>query len=110
MIFRIMRRSWISIINSLKMLKQGRIVSAYALDGNGLAAAVSKMAFGNHKECQDRCTGSKGDLFSRFRKHRSREYRQIKVAELTIAGVVVGEVEDDAVLSYGDVKLQWKGL
>ena len=39
-----------------------------------------------------------------------------KVAELTIAGVVVGEVEDDAVLSYGDVKVTmeealtaWKG-
>ena len=30
-------------------VKAGRIVSAYALDGNGLAAAVSKMAFGNHK-------------------------------------------------------------
>ena len=38
------------------------------------------------------------------------------MAELTIAGVVVGEVEDDAVLSYGDVKVTmeealtaWKG-
>ena len=30
-------------------VKAGRIVSAYALDGNGLAAALSKMAFGNHK-------------------------------------------------------------
>ena len=38
------------------------------------------------------------------------------MAELTIAGIVVGEVEDDAVLSYGDVKVTmeealtaWKG-
>ena len=30
-----------------EMIQQGAIVSAYALDGKGLAAAVSKMAFGN---------------------------------------------------------------
>ena len=29
------------------LIQQGVIVSAYALDGKGLAAAVSKMAFGN---------------------------------------------------------------
>ena len=28
-------------------VKAGKIISAYALDGKGLAAAVSKMAFGN---------------------------------------------------------------
>ena len=30
-----------------KLIQDGAIVSAYALDGKGLAAAVSKMAFGN---------------------------------------------------------------
>ncbi|MDD6504968.1 MAG: phosphoribosylformylglycinamidine synthase subunit PurQ, partial [Lachnospiraceae bacterium] len=30
-----------------EMIQQGAIVAAYALDGKGLAAAVSKMAFGN---------------------------------------------------------------
>ena len=29
------------------LMKKGIIVSAYALDSNGLAAALSKMAFGN---------------------------------------------------------------
>ena len=29
------------------LIQDGAIVSAYALDGKGLAAAVSKMAFGN---------------------------------------------------------------
>ena len=28
-------------------IKAGRIISAYAVEGNGLAEAVSKMAFGN---------------------------------------------------------------
>ncbi len=45
MICRIMIRSWISIGKFLEDVKAGRIVSAYALDGNGLAAALSKMAF-----------------------------------------------------------------
>ncbi len=31
-----------------ELIQQGAIVSAYALDGKGIAAAVSKMAFGNH--------------------------------------------------------------
>ena len=30
-----------------ELIGKGAVVSAYALDGKGLAAAVSKMAFGN---------------------------------------------------------------
>ena len=30
-----------------KISRQARIISAYAVEGNGLAEAVSKMAFGN---------------------------------------------------------------
>ena len=94
----------------------GRIVSAYALDGNGLAAAVSKMAFGNHKGVKIDAQVAKEDLFAADFGSIVAEVPADKVAELTIAGVVVGEVEDDAVLSYGDVKVTmeealtaWKG-
>ena len=45
-------------------VKAGRIVSAYALDGNGLAAAVSKMAFGNHKGVKIDAQVAKEDLFA----------------------------------------------
>lgn len=73
MICRIMRRSWISIIKFFEDVKAGRIVSAYALDGNGLAAALSKMAFGNHKGVKiDAQVAKEEPLCSRFRKHRSR--------------------------------------
>ena len=97
-------------------VKAGRIVSAYALDGNGLAAAVSKMAFGNHKGVKIDAQVAKEDLFVADFGSIVAEVPADKVAELTIAGVVVGEVEDDAVLSYGDVKVTmeealtaWKG-
>jgi len=95
-------------------VKAGRIVSAYALDGNGLAAAVSKMAFGNHKGVKIDAQVAKEDLFAADFGSIVAEVPADKVAELTIAGV--GEVEDDAVLSYGDVKVTmeealtaWKG-
>ena len=97
-------------------VKAGRIVSAYALDGNGLAAAVSKMAFGNHKGVKIDAQVAKEDLFAADFGSIVEEVPADKVAELTIAGVVIGEVEDDAVLSYGDVKVTmeealtaWKG-
>ena len=97
-------------------VKAGRIVSAYALDGNGLAAAVSKMAFGNHKGVKIDAQVAKEDLFAADFGSIVAEVPADKVAELTIAGVVIGEVEDDAVLSYGDVKVTmeealtaWKG-
>ena len=97
-------------------VKAGRIVSAYALDGNGLAAALIKMAFGNHKGVKIDAQVAKEDLFAADFGSIVAEVPADKVAELTIAGVVVGEVEDDAVLSYGDVKVTmeealtaWKG-
>ena len=97
-------------------VKAGRIVSAYALDGNGLAAAVSKMAFGNHKGVKIDAQVAKEDLFAADFGSIVAEVPADKVAELMIAGVVIGEVEDDAVLSYGDVKVTmeealtaWKG-
>ena len=97
-------------------VKAGRIVSAYALDGNGLAAALSKMAFGNHQGVKIDAQVAKEDLFAADFGSIVAEVPADKVAELTIAGVVVGEVEDDAVLSYGDVKVTmeealtaWKG-
>ena len=97
-------------------VKAGRIVSAYALDGNGLAAALSKMAFGNHKGVKIDAQVAKEALFAADFGSIVAEVPADKVAELTIAGVVVGEVEDDAVLSYGDVKVTmeealtaWKG-
>ena len=74
------------------------------------------MAFGNHKGVKIDAQVAKEDLFVADFGSIVAEVPADKVAELTIAGVVVGEVEDDAVLSYGDVKVTmeealtaWKG-
>ena len=74
------------------------------------------MAFGNHKGVKIDAQVAKEDLFAADFGSIVAEVPADKVAELTIAGVVVGEVEDDAVLSYGDVKVTmeealtaWKG-
>ena len=44
-------------------VKAGRILSAYALDGSGLAAAVSKMSFGNRLGVKIEANVDKRDLF-----------------------------------------------
>ena len=35
------------MISCIEDIQAGRVISAYALDRHGIAAAVSKMAFGN---------------------------------------------------------------
>ncbi len=59
-------------------IKAGRIISAYAVDGNGLAEAVSKMAFGNklgvkiehNVDPRDLFAPGFGDIVARFRTER----------------------------------------
>ena len=65
MIFRIMSRSWIGMRNFIEDIKAGRIVSAYAVDGHGLAEAVSKMAFGNQLGVKIEHNVDPRDLFAR---------------------------------------------
>ncbi len=66
-------------------VKAGRIVSAYALDGNGLAAAVSKMAFGNGMGVKIEHNLEPRDFFAAaFRKISWQKFRQIKWQSFTI--------------------------
>ncbi|MCD8347072.1 MAG: phosphoribosylformylglycinamidine synthase [Lachnospiraceae bacterium] len=83
----------------------GRIVSAYALDGNGLVAALSKMAFGNgcsfriehNVDARDLFTAGFGDIVA--------EVVDGGVGNLAISYTVVGEVTDTGVFEYRDVKI-----
>ena len=83
----------------------GKIVSAYALDRHGIAAAVSKMAFGNRMgvkiehnvDARDLFTPAFGDIIA--------EVPAEKVSELGITYTVIGEVTDDAAISYCDMKI-----
>ncbi len=97
-------------------MQAGRIVSAYALDRHGIAAAVSKMAFGNalgvkiehNLDPRDFFAPGFGDLLC--------EVADGKVGELASSYTLVGEVTNDGNFSYGNAVISeaealeaWKG-
>ena len=97
-------------------VKAGKIVSAYALDGKGLAAAVSKMAFGNALGVKLEHNVAPEDLFAAEFGDIVAEVPAEKVGQLSITYTVVGEVTDRAALEYSSVSIPldealaaWKG-
>ena len=86
-------------------VQAGRILSAYALDRHGIAAAVSKMAFGNQKGVKIEHNVDERDLFSPGFGDIICEVADGKVGELAITYTVIGEVTDTACLEYKDVKI-----
>ena len=97
-------------------VKAGKIVSAYALDGKGLAAAVSKMAFGNGLGVKLEHNVAPEDLFAAEFGDIVAEVPAEKVGQLSITYTVVGEVTDRAALEYSSVSIPldealaaWKG-
>ncbi|BDF33594.1 phosphoribosylformylglycinamidine synthase [Lachnospiraceae bacterium] len=86
-------------------IRSGRIVSAYALDRHGIAAAVSKMAFGNGMGVKIEHNVDARDLFAPAFGDIVAEVPADKVGELGITYTVIGEVTDDAALSYGDMSI-----
>ena len=83
----------------------GKIVSAYALDRHGIAAAVSKMAFGNRMGVKIEHNVDARDLFAPAFGDIIAEVPAEKVSDLTITYTVIGEVTEDAAISYGDMKI-----
>lgn len=86
-------------------IRSGRIVSAYALDRHGIAAAVSKMAFGNGMGVKIEHNVDARDLFAPAFGDIVAEVPADKVGELGITYTVIGEVTDDAALSYRDMSI-----
>ncbi len=64
MICRIMQQLWISTENLHQDIQDGKVLSAYALDRHGIAAAVSKMAFGNQLGVKIEHNLDERDLFA----------------------------------------------
>lgn len=84
-----------------KLIQNGTILSAYALDGYGIAAAVSKMAFGNQlgvdltEELSSQalfCAGF-GNLVAEIK-----DGQEDKIGEY---GILIGEVNDSEQFTYG---------
>ena len=97
-------------------VKAGKIVSAYTLDGKGVALAVSKMAFGNGLGVQLNDTLEKDTLFAPGFGDLVAEVPAEEADKLTAGGIVIGEVVGEPVLSYKDMKITldealeaWKG-
>ena len=84
-------------------VKAGRILSAYALDGKGLAVAVSKMAFGNHMGVKLEHNVDERDLFTAGFGNIVAEVPDGMVGQLSITYTVIGEVLERPSLEYRDV-------
>ena len=89
-------------------IQNGNIVSAYVLDRHGIAAAVSKMAFGNGMGVKIESNVDKRDLFAPAFADIIAEVAAEKVSELAITYTVIGEVTDKAAFEYGDVTIELK--
>lgn len=86
-------------------VKAGRIVSAYALDGKGLTAAVSKMAFGNQLGVKLEHNVDKRDLFTPGFGNIVAEVPDGRVGELAVTYTLVGEVTESG-FAYGDMHIE----
>ena len=96
-------------------VKADKILSAYALDGNGIVPAVSKMAFGNKLGVKLEHNLDPRDAFAPGFGSIVAEVPADKVGELSITYTVIGEVTEKD-FSYGNVSISteealdaWKG-
>ncbi|MBS6194636.1 MAG: phosphoribosylformylglycinamidine synthase [Clostridiales bacterium] len=83
-------------------IKAGKVLSAYALDRHGIAAAVSKMAFGNRMGVKIEHNLDERDLFAPGFGDIICEIPDGKVSELSVTYTVIGEVTDRAAFEYKD--------
>ncbi|MCR5518552.1 MAG: phosphoribosylformylglycinamidine synthase [Lachnospiraceae bacterium] len=91
-----------------KAIASGVIVSAYALDGKGVAAAISRMAFGNGLGVTVNDTYDKDKLFEKAYGDIIAEVCLEKIDELGGLGDVVGFVNDNNMFTYNDIKISLK--
>ena len=86
-------------------MQAGKVVSAYALDRHGIAAAVGKMAFGNAMGVKIEHNLDPRDFFAPGFGDLVLEVPAEKVGELSITYTVIGEVTADGKFSYGNVEI-----
>ena len=86
-------------------MQAGKVVSAYALDRHGIAAAVSKMAFGNAMGVKIEHNLDPRDFFAPGFGDLVLEVPVEKVGQLSITYTVIGEVTDNGKFSYGNAEL-----
>ena len=86
-------------------IQNGRIISAYAVDGNGMITAVSKMAFGNKIGVRLEHNVSPEDLFAPGFGSLVAEVPDGKLSGLSVTYTVIGQVTGSDSLEYQDVRI-----
>ena len=86
-------------------IRAGRIVSAYALDRHGIAAAVSRMAFGNKMGVKIEHSVDPRDVFAPGFGDLIAEVEDGQVGNLQITYTVIGEVTDRGAFEYGNMTI-----
>ena len=86
-------------------MQNGRVKAAYVVDRQGIAVAVSKMAFGNALGVTIEHNVDERDLFTPYIADLICEVPAEKVGELASTYTVIGEVTDKPVLSYKDTEI-----
>ncbi len=88
-----------------QMIQDKTIVSAYALDAKGIAAAISKMAFGNKLGLHIWSDIGVEDLFAPEIGGIIAEVPQIKLREIHIPYTVIADVTDEGQITYKDMTI-----
>lgn len=83
-------------------MEAGKIISAYAVESDGIAEAVSKMAFGNRLGVKIEHNVDPRDFFAPGWGNIVCEVPDGKVGELSISYSVIGEVTDQTQFEYGN--------
>jgi len=86
-------------------MQAGKVVAAYALDRHGIAAAISKMAFGNKLGVKIEHNLDPRDFFAPGFGDVICEVVDGKVGELSTTYTVIGEVTDKNSFEYGNVSI-----
>ena len=86
-------------------MQAGKVLSAYALDRHGIAAAVAKMAFGNGFGVKIEHNLDPRDFFAPGFGDIIMEIPEGKAGELSVTYTVIGEVTADGKFSYGNAEL-----
>ncbi|MCH5253577.1 MAG: phosphoribosylformylglycinamidine synthase [Lachnospiraceae bacterium] len=102
----------------LTLMSENKIVSAYALDAKGVAAAVSKMAFGNkfgvsiepQVKAEELFIGGLGEIVAEMPATAVSEAASALAAETVSDGKepccsIIGTVTEEAAFVYGDVRI-----
>lgn len=97
------------VMDGYKKIRQdiqaGRVVSAYAVEGHGIAEAVSKMAFGNKMGVKIEHNVDPRDFFAAAWGDILCEVPADQVGNLAMTYTLIGEVSEDGVFRYGNTEI-----